>query len=250
MTGQTSLEDFIKNYIDSQIISNEKESYESYTKKNGIDSRAIYDMGLIEAETDYKKSRAEYGALAENLASNGLTGGGYSDYLTGKAYSEMQKKKGELLRDYTENERKNRTSYEGYLSGLKKQENDAMKDYLDFLVTLEKQNGSGYTKAIKEISSGGIVDYESAYALALRSGLNEDDAKSAAEIGVRVSKDKRNKEIIKTVIAKEMIRGEAFYYALSLGLSEEEAVEIADHAENINDSVYTSDFSGVLNGYK
>ena len=43
--------------------------------------------GIVDASTAYEQNKATYGANAEALASMGLTGGGYSDYLNAQAYA-------------------------------------------------------------------------------------------------------------------------------------------------------------------
>ena len=43
--------------------------------------------GIVDASTSYEQNKATYGANAEALASMGLSGGGYSDYLNAQAYA-------------------------------------------------------------------------------------------------------------------------------------------------------------------
>ena len=43
--------------------------------------------GIVDASNSYEQNKATYGANAESLASMGLTGGGYSDYLNAQAYA-------------------------------------------------------------------------------------------------------------------------------------------------------------------
>ena len=43
--------------------------------------------GIVDASTAYEQNKATYGANAEALASMGLSGGGYSDYLNAQAYA-------------------------------------------------------------------------------------------------------------------------------------------------------------------
>lgn len=48
---------------------------------------AAKERGIVDANTSYEQNKATYGANAEALASMGLTGGGYSDYLNAQAYA-------------------------------------------------------------------------------------------------------------------------------------------------------------------
>ena len=45
-----------------------------------------YDIAMREAQGNFRANQPTYGAKAEQLLASGLTGGGYSDYLGGKAY--------------------------------------------------------------------------------------------------------------------------------------------------------------------
>ncbi len=50
-------------------------------------AEAARERGIVDASTAYRQMLASYGANAEKLAGMGLTGSGYSDYLSGKAYA-------------------------------------------------------------------------------------------------------------------------------------------------------------------
>lgn len=56
-------------------------------KKNAETTR---QNAIGEAQVNYNKSKSEYGSRAESLRNMGLTGAGYSDYLNGQAYAQMQ----------------------------------------------------------------------------------------------------------------------------------------------------------------
>ena len=47
----------------------------------------VRQRGIVDANTSYEQNKATYGANAEALASMGLAGGGYSDYLNAQAYA-------------------------------------------------------------------------------------------------------------------------------------------------------------------
>lgn len=48
------------------------------------------ERSVVDARTSYQQNLAEYGAKAEALASMGLTGSGYSDYLNANAYAQQR----------------------------------------------------------------------------------------------------------------------------------------------------------------
>lgn len=65
-------------------------SYEEWyntAKKNAETTR---QNAIGDAQVNYNKSKSEYGSRAEALRNMGLTGAGYSDYLNGQAYAQMQ----------------------------------------------------------------------------------------------------------------------------------------------------------------
>lgn len=225
MTKNPTLEDFVKSYIQNKEYSSSKEDYRSWLSQNGIDSAKIYADSIRDITGDYKQAKSEYGSLAESLSELGLTASGYSDYLNGKAYSEMQKRKEGARAKYAENERKNRQGYSEYISGA------AKKDY------------SNYTDVVNSISNAGILDYEEAYNFALQEGLSESSAELAAITANDMVKRKRRENALKTIIGKSFGRTQAREYALAIGFSDAEAEELAEYAYKINrENYYSSEY--------
>ena len=244
MKNTNSLEDFIKTYVTNKILSESKESYASWLKKNCVNSKAIYEKDLIGAETAYEKSKSEYGDRAERLASIGLSSGGYSDYLNGKAYEEMQKSKESAKDRYLENERQNAAGYDKYSKAYDESRYAAIKDYATMITDMNEKQSSLYTGVIKDVSAAGITDYDTAFIYAKNAGLDDEYAASAAKTATEEAKRERNSMIMETVITKNMTESQARQYALSLGLSSDESEKIAVYARNINDLIYSSDFGG------
>lgn len=60
---------------------------ESARKREEERAEIERQRGIYDASNAYEQNKATYGANAEALASMGLTGGGYSDYLNAKAYA-------------------------------------------------------------------------------------------------------------------------------------------------------------------
>ncbi len=225
MTKNPTLEDFVKSYIKNKEYSSNTEDYRSWIKQNGVDSAKIYADSIRDITGDYKRARSEYGSLAESLSDLGLTASGYSDYLNGKAYSEMQKRKEGARAKYSENERQNHRGYAEYISGI------AKKDY------------TNYTNVVNSISNAGILDYDEAYNFALQEGLSESSAELAATTANDMVKRKRRENAIKTIIGNSFGRTQAREYALALGFSDAEAQELAEYAQKINrENYYSSDY--------
>ena len=225
MTKNPTLEDFVKSYIRNKEYSSSEEDYRTWLSQNGIDSEKIYADSIRDITSDYKQAKSEYGSLAESLSNLGLTASGYSDYLNGKAYSEMQKRKEGARKNYAENEHKNRQGYSDYVAGI------AKKSY------------SNYTDVVNSISNAGILDYDEAYSFALQEGLSGSAAELAAKTANDMVKRKRRESALKTIISNSYGRTQAREYALALGLSEVEAEELAAYADKINrESYYSSEY--------
>lgn len=62
-------------------------NYAEETKKDAYKkAEDQYNIAMREAQGNFRANQPTYGAKAEQLLASGLTGGGYSDYLGGKAY--------------------------------------------------------------------------------------------------------------------------------------------------------------------
>lgn len=95
-------------------------SYTEWLTKGGMNGQAQkeYDAAVRAAETDYAKTLALYGQNAETLGRAGLTGSGYSDYLTGAGFSAMQGAKVAAADTKALTEAQQRLSYADYLAGV------------------------------------------------------------------------------------------------------------------------------------
>lgn len=71
-------------------MSETKMTYTDWYNQSKQRADQDYQSAVDLAQINYQKSQSEYGSRAAALESMGLTGGGYSDYLNGKAYAEMQ----------------------------------------------------------------------------------------------------------------------------------------------------------------
>lgn len=62
--------------------------YASQARENAyVDAATTRQRNIVNANSAYEQNKATYGANAEAIASMGLTGGGYSDYLNAQAYA-------------------------------------------------------------------------------------------------------------------------------------------------------------------
>lgn len=229
MAKTNSLEDFIKTYVENKVKSESKESYENWLRQNGVDSYGIYSDAIRDANTDYRREKSSYGVNAEKLSSLGLSGAGYSDYIDGKAYSEMQRSKASARGTLAENEAKNRSEY---------------GKYLEDKATWAK---SDYEKAVKYITDANIMDYDEAYNYAVTAGLGEEDAALAAKTAGEAVRKRARAEVLSVIVNQRYNHKQAAEYARALGLSEEEAQELSSYADIINASgYYTKDYLDYL----
>lgn len=108
------------------------QSYTDWLMAGGMAGAAQkqYDATVRSAETDYEKSKALYGANAERLGRAGLTGSGYTDYLTGAGFSAMQGAKVAAADTKALTEAQQRSDYESYLKGVR-QTNAQLKAQAD-----------------------------------------------------------------------------------------------------------------------
>lgn len=206
----TTLEDFIKKYT-----SQGAKTYADFLRAEGDKSEDNYAYAERNADIAYDRARAGYGKTAERLASRGLAGGGYSAYLDANAYSEMQKSKREALERRNTSEKTNKIKYSDYLRDYEEKREKKLRD------TVEKI--AGYSPS----------DYGTAMEYAQISGLDGDIADIAANLGMEIGKPrkftaKEKSTLINTLVSKDYSRGNLYYYLTAIGMSQDEANELAD----------------------
>lgn len=229
MANGASLEDFVKNYVENRMKSDSKESYERWLRLNGVDSYGIYADAERDIINDYNRKRSNYGATAERLSALGLSSAGYSDYLDGHAYSEMQKSKERARAALAENEAKNRKGYGAYIEARAKEEK------------------SDYKNAVKSLTEANVMDYDEAYNLAVSMGLGEEGAALAAKAANDAVRKKRRASVLSVIVNRNYNYKQTVAYATSLGLSEQEATELGEYADLINSQgYYTQDYLDYL----
>ncbi|MBQ7333524.1 MAG: hypothetical protein IJW38_04160 [Clostridia bacterium] len=239
-------EEFIKNYVESNA--------DVLNKKASSNKRLLkFSEAVTRAITEKKKSDTGYGDIAESLASLGLSGSGYADYLRERgnklSLNEIQdaadqknlwEARDELeLREETERLENERLEEE------KKEEERAEKEKL----AAEKKEKERLEKEAKELeknkntvlsfaAANNVVDFSILYDYAISLGLPENEAKAVAEAGTSRVKEKiRNKNIEKTrevIISERLTENQAYTYAKNLGLDENDAKELAEFAYKMN----------------
>ena len=219
------LTSFIENYLKNQKISD----YEGWLALYGKDAEGAFRVEKAEADTAYATARAEHGNRASALYERGLAGSGYSDYLNHAAYATRQSTLSNALRKKQETETENERGYLSYLEKAfeteKKKEEAKQKEEASLFSSLLSKNLIDEDAAITYLTTRGMEEdrarelaaesikiqkgsksyinqlineavdanmtYYTAYAYALKKGLDEQDAEEAANIAAfRVARRK------------------------------------------------------------
>lgn len=118
-------------------------SYADYLKRTGTDTGRDYQKTVRQAETDFAKARATYGASGETLARNGMNASGYADYITGAGYAAMQGAKVAAADTKALADSRNAASYYDYLTGVQSQatsyNNSLKQSYADYVLGVEAE---------------------------------------------------------------------------------------------------------------
>ena len=139
------------------------------------------ERSVVDARTSYQQNLAEYGAKAEALASMGLTGSGYSDYLNANAYAQQRSdiKAAKAVESAAKSEADSNAndlklaaelSYEENLGKLGEKEQLYLKEKEDTYYSLFDSAKSG-TYSAEEIRD-----------IAIRKGLEETEAEYLAGV--------------------------------------------------------------------
>lgn len=189
--------------------------YAAWLKLYGTDAQAAYDTAARAADNAYDRSGSRYGARGEALARAGLTDSGYGDYLDGVAYATRAKALSDAAERQATVARENRRSYVEYLEA----------------------QGERRQSVLGSIKGQGITNAEVAGAYARACGMSDEDAEMIGtlvgemrESGSGVSVHQKVK-VMQYMVNLEMPMETAYAYALTCGMTEKEAREMAEATE-------------------
>lgn len=220
MNKVKTLEDFLENYLKTKAQENGEISFSDYRERKGEGHVGDYHRAIESAMNKEKTLLPTYGAKAESLAENGLTGGGYSKHLLARAKEKSSDAVNAAEAKYEEGEARLRSGYASYL-----------EDYRSRQATLRQRISS-------LLVGTDVADYSVAYDYAISAGLSPSDA---ATVGATVRDAVRYKlyrQVMDRIIAFKLEPEAAATYARSLGLSVEDAKDVAKHAEKLMNSEY------------
>lgn len=223
-----TLEDFIKDYLSDRSVALGAKGYAKWISEQASDPSIRRAESVTRADTSYRTALSGYGKNAEDLAGSGLGRSGYAEYLN--ALARNKKKSIEAAASLTEQKSAAR----------------GMKEYEGYLDEIEKDSLEKYEKAVRSIQSDSIVAYGAAYDRALSFGLDEESAKKAATEASNAVKSNLRQKLLTEIATKRMTSEATRAYALTLGLDEEVADELAEYAHKLNESV---DSDGMTDSY-
>ncbi len=193
---------------------NEPSSFASWIRKHG--ATELRTITPDAAATVRAKSAPTYGKTAEQLFEKGLQGSGYARYLSDEAERVFANTKNTYQTELSQTKEKNLRGYARYLTSHKNQQD-----------TLKKQ-------MIDRIGRGESFNTESAYHQAIAAGLTDENARTAAELGVAAAKERATSRLLKMILEKRLSWSRTENYALSLGFTQQEAKRFSEYAALVN----------------
>ena len=213
------LEDFIKDYLKDKSAELGVKGYAKWLSERGSSTGIRRAEAITRADTSYHTSLSGYGKNAERLATAGLNNSGYAKYIN----------------TLTEGARKEALA-SADLSAGKSMAKD-MKAYEDYLNQAEDDRLKAYENAVKSIKSDSITSYSQAYDKAVELGLDEESAKRAAKEASDSVKSSLRQKLLTEIATKRLTSEATRAYALTIGLDESIANELAEYAHRLNESV-------------
>ena len=213
-----TLEDFIKDYLSDRSAALGAKGYSKWISERGYAPTVKKAEAITTADTAYRTSLSSYGKNAEKLSNTGLKGGGYAKYL-----------------DTLAAERKKNATDAAALS-IGKSAAKEMKEYEGYLDKVEDERLKLYEKAVKSIESDKLTAYKAALNKALSLGLDEESAKKAATEATDAVKETLRQKLLGDIATKRMTSEATRAYALTIGLDEAVADELAEYAHRLNES--------------
>ena len=145
--AKSEIEKFIKNYLRNKMISESKEGYESWLRKNGIDPTGRLSDSIGAAYAEKEKTGSKHSSVAESLSSSGLSKSGYAAYLDSSMNKRLNGRLTDAIESYLTSDLKNRTAYS---SELEKQESIRKAEEEKAAKTAEKEALAAAKKAAEE----------------------------------------------------------------------------------------------------
>ena len=181
---------------------NKKISYESWLNSEGSRKKESFTDTISSGIALLKLSNPTYGALGGKLSERGLSKSGYADYIRNGGMRKLYDLSKSADHERYLNEYGDIKGYEKYVKDYGERQNSIMSDVSELI----------YKKR--------IFDIETAFAIAMDSGLSEENALTVSAMATKTAKQKTRDEALLFVNSEGMDAKQARDYAKSLGLDE------------------------------
>ena len=208
-----TLEEFLKEYINTKRKQNSKESFDSWSAKYGNGAEDTLASSMLKLDTGLFRAQSGYGARAERLADSGLSGSGYAQYLDSLAKERYGEQKRLAASDYARLFRKNAKDYARYSE--------------EYDVDISKLKSS----VIDDIRSSGTLSYDTAYLFAINAGLPDEEAMAAAKSGSDMARQEATQKVYDTIMSDNLTSAEAIELSKGLGFTEAESESFGEYAK-------------------
>ncbi len=225
MSKITTIEQFLQNYLKDAPEYGAK-TYEEYAKEMGVDYEGDYAKSLRDAMTKQRRSAPSYGTTGQSLASKGLSGAGYASFLSDKIADTYAK------------------DIEAAEDDLATGRSRLLNGYRDYLQRYSNNRAALRARVQKQLIDNQVYDKNSAYLYALDAGLSADEATAVSGTVYGAVRGRIRRQIIDRVAALELDAEGARLYALSMGLTEEDARSISESAKE-----YLKHYKDYSDGY-
>ena len=225
MKKRETFEDFVRNYLENEVISKTKESYSSWVRKNGTDTRAAYKNDVLAALSEHSRRSSGYGKRAEDISDMGLSASGYSDYINKRADSDLDDALVAAKRKSFETEEKSMKKYE--------------KKALD----IDEVNRGKRKTVLDQLEERRVIDFERAYKYALDSGLDEKNSEIVAGAAVYYSRIRLKEDVLNMIVTEKLSQSQTRSYAEGLGLNKDEIDELCKKAKAINETIRSNRYA-------
>ena len=222
------LEDFIKDYLADRSAALGAKGYAKWISERGYAPEVKRAEAITKADTSYRTSLSGYGRNAEQLSGAGLKDSGYARYLDAMAKQNKE------------------SAMDAAALGAGKSAAKEMKEYEGYLDKIEGDRLKLYERAVKSIESDGLASYGDALKKALSLGLDEESARKAATEATGAVKATLRQKLLTEIATKRLTSEATRAYALTVGLDEDVANELAEYAHRLNES---TDSDGMTERY-
>lgn len=222
----TTLEDFMKKYIENRAATSGAMTYDAYKYGQGANYDRDYAKAVESLYAKTSKTSAGYGQNYQALSNKGLQNSGYSEYI-------------DELSD---------RSFSKGLTALKGErdleEAKTIKGYSDYLERYAKEQNALKSAVSSHLISTGVVNLDEAVAYGLSLGLSREDAIAIGQSVYSANKQKVFNDIIAQVATLGLDRDGAIALAKRMGVTDGDAEAFGDEVEDM-----LKHYSSVSEGY-